>query len=201
MRRSPDSETLVFTGNGRQSLAAALATVVPTGGRCGVEALTYPFVKGIAVRLGISLVPLAMDEDGVRPDVVTESDQREKYQRNAPSVQAGLYVVAMFQIGHANPAAAVPAAGELFAAIVLGVVVADLVTWLAGAEHDLGIRFGEAPLWPVRGDWLSQSLMLAVTVLLTILGAHMLGLPPEKAAVSVMLKERILVTSVGEQLN
>jgi hypothetical protein len=29
--------------------------------------------------------------------------------------------------------------------------------------------------------------MLAVTVLLTILGAHMLGLPPEKAAVSVML--------------
>ena len=102
-------------------------------------------------------------------------------------LNAGLYVVAMFQIGHANPAAAVPAAWELFAAIVLGVVVADLVTWLAGAEHDLGIRVGAAPLWPVRDDWLNQSLMLAVTVLLTILGAHMLGLPPEKAAISVML--------------
>ena len=102
-------------------------------------------------------------------------------------LQAGLYVVAMFQIGHANPASAVAAAEELFAAIVLGVVVADLVTWLAGAEHDLGIRFGQAPLWPVRGDWLSQSLMLAVTVVLTILGAHMIDLPPEKAAISVML--------------
>jgi uncharacterized membrane protein YccC len=102
-------------------------------------------------------------------------------------LQAGLYVVAMFQIGHANPAAAVPAAEGLFAAIVLGVVVADLVTWLAGAESDLRIRVGEAPLWPVRGDWLSQSLMLAVTVLLTLLGAHALGLPPEKAAISVML--------------
>ena len=37
---SPAAEQLVFTGNGRQSIAAALATLVPTGGRCGVEALT-----------------------------------------------------------------------------------------------------------------------------------------------------------------
>jgi uncharacterized membrane protein YccC len=102
-------------------------------------------------------------------------------------LNAGLYVVAMFQIGHANPASAVSVAAGLFAAVVLGVVVADVVTWLSGAEHDLGIRFGEAPLWPVRGDWLSQSLMLAVTVLLTLLGAHALDLPPEKAAVSVMM--------------
>jgi DNA-binding transcriptional MocR family regulator len=63
----------VFTGNGRQSIAAALAAVVATGGRCGVEALTYPFIKGIAARLGISLVPLAMDEGGVRPDSVQKA--------------------------------------------------------------------------------------------------------------------------------
>ena len=41
--------------------------------------------------------PMAHPLDGqrqrLRPDVVTESDHREKYQRNAPSVQAGLYVV------------------------------------------------------------------------------------------------------------
>jgi uncharacterized membrane protein YccC len=102
-------------------------------------------------------------------------------------LQAGLYLVATFQIGHANPASAVPAAEGLFAAIVLGVVVADVVTWLFGAEHDLGIRFAGSPLWPVRGNWLSQSLMLAVTVLLTLFGAHALDIPPEKAAISVML--------------
>jgi uncharacterized membrane protein YccC len=102
-------------------------------------------------------------------------------------LNAGLYVVAMFQIGHANPAAAVPEAKDLFAAVVLGVAAADGVTWVAGAERDLGIRFGEAPLWPVRRDWLSQSLMLAVTVVLTLLGAHALGLSPENAAISVML--------------
>src|ERR1700733_2508317 len=70
---SPAPEQLVFTGNGRQSIAAALAAAVPTGGRCGVESLTYPFIKGIAARLGISLVPLAMDDDGVRPDAVQKA--------------------------------------------------------------------------------------------------------------------------------
>ena len=72
-------------------------------------------------------------------------------------LQAGLYVVAMFQIGHANPTSAVSAAEGLFAAIVLGVMVADVVTWLFGAERDLGIRLGEAPLWPPHSDWLSGS--------------------------------------------
>ncbi|QPF82859.1 PLP-dependent aminotransferase family protein [Bradyrhizobium genosp. L] len=66
----PNPDQIVFTANGRQSIAAALAAVVPPGGRCGVEALTYPFVKGIAARLGVALVPLAMDEHGVRPDAV-----------------------------------------------------------------------------------------------------------------------------------
>ncbi|QRM33887.1 PLP-dependent aminotransferase family protein [Microvirga sp. VF16] len=75
---SPSPDQLVFTGNGRQSIAAALAAVVPTGGRCGVEALTYPFIKGIAARLGISLVPLAMDEAGVRPGAV-EKAHREAH--------------------------------------------------------------------------------------------------------------------------
>jgi DNA-binding transcriptional MocR family regulator len=75
---SPAAGQLVFAGNGRQSIAAALAAIVPTGGRCGVEALTYPFIKGIAARLGISLVPLAMDDDGVRPDAVQKA-QREAH--------------------------------------------------------------------------------------------------------------------------
>src|SRR5215813_7330705 len=70
---SPSPDQLVFTGNGRQCIAATLAALVPSGGRCGVEALTYPFVKGIAARLGITLVPLAMDADGVRPDAVQKA--------------------------------------------------------------------------------------------------------------------------------
>lgn len=75
---SPKPEQMVFTANGRQCIAAALAAVVPAGGRCGVEALTYPFIKGIAARLGVTLVPLAMDEAGVRPDAVQKAHREAR---------------------------------------------------------------------------------------------------------------------------
>jgi DNA-binding transcriptional MocR family regulator len=63
----PDSERLLFTGNGRQALAATLAAFVPPGQRLGVETLSYQAVTGIATRLGIGVVPLPMDEHGLRP--------------------------------------------------------------------------------------------------------------------------------------
>ena len=75
---SPQPGQLVFTGNGRQSIAAVLAALVPTGGRCGIEAITYPFAKGVATQLGITLVPLAMDEHGVRPDAVQKAHRDGK---------------------------------------------------------------------------------------------------------------------------
>jgi DNA-binding transcriptional MocR family regulator len=75
---SPKPEQMVFTANGRQCIAASLAAVVPPGGRCGVEALTYPFIKGIAARLGVVLVPLAMDENGVRPDAVQKAHREAR---------------------------------------------------------------------------------------------------------------------------
>src|SRR5258705_11876580 len=45
---SARAEQLVFTPHGRQCIAAPLGAVVPPGGRCGGEGLTYPFIKGIA---------------------------------------------------------------------------------------------------------------------------------------------------------
>ncbi|MFD3661560.1 PLP-dependent aminotransferase family protein, partial [Streptomyces sp. NPDC058659] len=67
---APDPENVLFAGNGRQAIAAALSALVPPGGRLGVEALTYPLVKAVAERLGIRLVPLALDEDGIRPEAL-----------------------------------------------------------------------------------------------------------------------------------
>ncbi len=37
--------------------------------------------------------PLQGEVQRLRPDVVTETDQRQKYQSNAPQVVAGLYLV------------------------------------------------------------------------------------------------------------
>ncbi|MFE3323867.1 PLP-dependent aminotransferase family protein [Streptomyces sp. NPDC059176] len=67
---SPDPDRLLFAGNGRQALAGAIASLVPPGGRLGVEALTYPLVKTVAERLGARLVPIALDEEGVRPEAL-----------------------------------------------------------------------------------------------------------------------------------
>ncbi|MGA5193597.1 PLP-dependent aminotransferase family protein [Streptomyces exfoliatus] len=67
---APDPARVLFAGNGRQAIAAALSTLVPPGGRLGVEALTYPLVKAVAERLGIRLVPLALDAEGVRPEAL-----------------------------------------------------------------------------------------------------------------------------------
>lgn len=66
----PDPACVLFTGNGRQAIAAALSALAPVGGRVGIEALSYPVTTGIAARLGITLVPIAMDGDGLRPDAL-----------------------------------------------------------------------------------------------------------------------------------
>ncbi|HLZ04889.1 MAG TPA: PLP-dependent aminotransferase family protein [Bradyrhizobium sp.] len=72
-RWRPRAEDFLFAGSGRQAIAAAVAALVPVGGRLAVEALTYPMIKGIAARLGVTLVPIAMDGEGIRPDALAKA--------------------------------------------------------------------------------------------------------------------------------
>src|SRR5262245_30061229 len=74
----PDPETFVFTGNGRQALAAAIAALVAPGRRLGVEALSYQSVAGIAARLGVEVVPLPMDDGGLRVDAMVAAHERHR---------------------------------------------------------------------------------------------------------------------------
>lgn len=64
---------MLFAGNGRQAISAVVTALVPPGARLGVEELTYPVIKAIATRLGITLVPLAMDAAGLIPEAVEEA--------------------------------------------------------------------------------------------------------------------------------
>ncbi|MEU9861803.1 PLP-dependent aminotransferase family protein [Streptomyces sp. NPDC047971] len=66
----PDPDRVLFAGNGRQAIAAAVSALVPPGGALGVEALTYPLVKAVAERLGVRLVPIGLDEEGMRPEAL-----------------------------------------------------------------------------------------------------------------------------------
>uniref|UniRef100_UPI001C5F33E0 aminotransferase-like domain-containing protein n=1 Tax=Pseudonocardia nigra TaxID=1921578 RepID=UPI001C5F33E0 len=67
---APAAEHVLFAGNGRTAIAAAISALVPVGGRLGVEGLTYPVARTIAARLGVEMVPLAMDADGVLPEAL-----------------------------------------------------------------------------------------------------------------------------------
>jgi DNA-binding transcriptional MocR family regulator len=72
----PFRDALVFTGSGRQSIAAALSALVSVGGRLAVEVLSYPMIKSIAARLGASIVPVAMDDHGILPDALSRAHRR-----------------------------------------------------------------------------------------------------------------------------
>ncbi|MFD1149951.1 aminotransferase class I/II-fold pyridoxal phosphate-dependent enzyme [Saccharothrix hoggarensis] len=76
---APEPRRVLFTGNGRQAIAAAVSALVPVGGRLGVEAVTYPAVKAIATRLGVTLVPLAVDDAGVVPGAIRAAGVRAVY--------------------------------------------------------------------------------------------------------------------------
>lgn len=67
---TPQPEQLLFAANGRQAIAAAIGALVPAGGRLGVETLTFPVARTIAARLGVEVVPLPVDGDGLQPDGV-----------------------------------------------------------------------------------------------------------------------------------
>ena len=72
----PHGDALVFTGSGRQSIAAAFSALVSVGGRVAVEALSYPMIKSIAARLGMSIVPIAMDDHGILPDALSRAHRK-----------------------------------------------------------------------------------------------------------------------------
>jgi DNA-binding transcriptional MocR family regulator len=74
-RWSLPADRLLFAGNGKQAIAAALAATVRRGELLGVEALTYPFIKTIAQQLGIRLVPLPLDDEGIVPAALVETHE------------------------------------------------------------------------------------------------------------------------------
>ncbi|KUO21262.1 aminotransferase-like domain-containing protein [Streptomyces dysideae] len=122
----PGPDQLLFTGNARQAVAATLASLVRPGGRVGVETLTYPVVKEIAARLGSTLVPLAGDEDGLRPETVAAAH------RSAPL--SALYIQPTLH----NPTSLT--------------MSDERRRQLAGAVGDLGIPVVEDRIWSFLAD-------------------------------------------------
>lgn len=62
---TPDPSGILFAGGGRQAIACTLAALCKPGDRIGVEPLTYPSIIRIAARLGLQLVPIEIDDEGI----------------------------------------------------------------------------------------------------------------------------------------
>jgi uncharacterized membrane protein YccC len=92
---------------------------------------------------------------------------------------AGLYLQAMLQIGDGDPSAAWVNGGWMFLAIVVGVVVAYLVSWTTNAERDLSIVPGEGSLLPIRAEPLGRAAQVTVTMLLAQYVFFALDMPPD----------------------
>jgi len=74
-RFAVNADNILLSGNGKQAIAACFSALAPRGGRIAVEALTYPFAIAAARMLGIELVPLPMDGEGLEPAALSYAAQ------------------------------------------------------------------------------------------------------------------------------
>jgi len=65
---APSPERLFVTPGTHASLLAILRTLTAPGDTIASEAITYPGIRALAMQLGLRLLGLPMDQDGVDPD-------------------------------------------------------------------------------------------------------------------------------------
>jgi DNA-binding transcriptional MocR family regulator len=70
------AERVLVTAGVQHGMAVAFATLVPRGGALLVEERTYSGVKPLADLLGIRLVPVALDGEGLVPEALAEAAER-----------------------------------------------------------------------------------------------------------------------------
>lgn len=117
----PDPDRVLFAGGGRQAIAAAIAALVPPGGRLGAEELTYPVLRSVAGRLGVEVVPLSVDGEGVVPQAVAEAH------RAAPLAAVYLQPTVHNPLGLVTPPRRLAELAEVLGR--LGVAVIEDAVW------------------------------------------------------------------------
>lgn len=68
-----DPEEVVVSAGAHNGILVTLSSLTKPGARVLTEALCYPGLQSIARMLGLELIPVAMDEEGLRPDSLEEA--------------------------------------------------------------------------------------------------------------------------------
>ncbi|CAL9441719.1 hypothetical protein SUDANB106_02288 [Streptomyces sp. enrichment culture] len=145
----PDPARVLFAGSGRQAVSAVVSALARPGARLGVEELTYPAVKAIAARFGITLVPLAVDDAGLIPEAVEEA--HEAGPLHAVYVQPVLHN----PLSLSMPAERLERLADILAR--LGIHAIEDAVW-SFLRDDLPPLASRAPEWTIVVDSLSKRL-------------------------------------------
>ncbi|MEU5435006.1 PLP-dependent aminotransferase family protein [Streptomyces sp. NPDC020719] len=146
----PEADRVLFAGNSRQAVAAALSALVRPGGRVAVEELTYAMVKGVVQRLGIELVAIRMDEEGMCPDALAAVHGRTPL--SAVYVQPTVHNPLSVTMGERRRQQLADCVREM------GIHVVEDTTWSFLAEHAPPPLAAYAPERTVLVDSLSKRL-------------------------------------------
>jgi DNA-binding transcriptional MocR family regulator len=174
---TPGPEAVLFAGNGRQAIAAALTALVPPGGRLGVEALTYPGVKSLARARGLNLVALPMDAAGPDPAALAAI--------HAAAPLHAVYVQprAHNPLGVCWPAARRARLAQVLAACAIPVIEDAVWSFIAGPEADAPGPFAALlPGQTVLVDSMSKRLAPGLTV------GHLVAPEPMRPALAEALR-------------
>jgi uncharacterized membrane protein YccC len=102
-------------------------------------------------------------------------------------LNAGLYLAAVMQAARQVPDSVFPLAWSLFVAIVFGVIVAVLTSWITGSESDMMIHTEGEAIFPLDRHRINHSIMLMLTVATAQITSHFLHLSATTALVSVVM--------------
>ena len=71
------AEDVIVCAGAQHGLTCCLSGLFRAGDRIATDALTYPGMKTLASMLGIRLVPIAMDEQGMMPEALDAACRRD----------------------------------------------------------------------------------------------------------------------------
>lgn len=78
MPQRPDPERVVVTNGTHSALIMLMSGLVPRGGVLAVEELSYAPVKVYADMLGITVLPVTMDHEGLLPEALTQACKQHR---------------------------------------------------------------------------------------------------------------------------
>ena len=176
----PQQDRLFISPGAHPALLGILGIVAKAGDVVLSESLTYPGVRSIAAQLGLRLIGLPMDDEGIEPDALVDACRRQspkalylnptllnptthtisESRRVAIADIAGRFNL---QIVEDDPYGILPADGPA----PIAALVPDLTWHVAGLAKCLGagLRIAYVVVPDVRSGWLFASSVRTATVM------------------------------------